>query len=122
MLQSVQSVPEVHTANSLPIPPSSQSPSLANEHVLLHRPTVPVLVSADGSAAGGDGGGDGDGGKRYQQNEPIGMVKLMNGAGLKLTSLDDPTDTEPKTGRFAWMYNLYAATILTNMSKPRRVS
>jgi len=74
VLQSVQSVPKVHTANSLPVPPSSQSPSLADEHVLLHRPTaVPVLVSADGAGDGGgmptavpvlvsaDGAGDGGG-------------------------------------------------------------
>jgi len=43
-----------------------------------------------GDGDGGGGGGEGDGGNRYQQNEPIGMIQLMNGAGLKPTSLGDP--------------------------------
>jgi len=65
---------------------------------------APEVDGGGGDGGGGDGGGGaGDGGKRYQQNEPIGTVTLMNGAGLKSTSLDDPKVTEPKTGRFALM-------------------
>ena len=50
----MQSSPKPHKLNSLPEPPSSQSPSLARRHVFVQAASV---VNGDGG-----GGGNGDGG------------------------------------------------------------
>jgi hypothetical protein len=65
--QSLQSVPRPHAENSLPAPPSSQSPSLPCRHVSWH-----AGVGGAGSEGGAAGGGGIVGGREPQsvQSEP----------------------------------------------------
>ena len=72
--QSAQSVHAVQVVYSEPEPPSSQSPSEAKRHVLMHVPPPGGAGGGgEGGCAGGDGGGystPGDGGVRGGLGSP----------------------------------------------------